>query len=146
MWPFILIAVVAFAAIRFFQSLSKLQAQHDPISRIPLIDDILDESTRRMKFAKGAKHVYQEGYRKFKNGLFRVSSPRGMECRLSIGMMVRPRAGLILTKTQTESTVIVVSPHFMKELSALPDDQVSFHGALKEVSTFVRSSYVESQS
>lgn len=35
---------------------------------------------------------------------------------------------------QTESTVIVVSPHFMKELTALPDDQLSFHGALKEVS------------
>lgn len=75
MWPFILIAVVAFAAVRLFQSLSK----QDPISRIPLIgDDIEDESTRRMMFAKGAKHVYQTGYRKFKNGLFRVSSPRGM--------------------------------------------------------------------
>lgn len=33
----------------------------------------------------------------------------------------------------------------MKELSALPDDQVSFHGALKEVSTSVRSSYVEAK-
>ncbi|KAG6361075.1 hypothetical protein INS49_009296 [Diaporthe citri] len=105
MWPFILIAVVAFAAVRLFQSLSK----QDPISKIPLVGgEIEDESTRRMIFAKGAKQVYQEGYRKFKNGLFRVSSPR-------------------------ESTVIVVSPHFMKELSALPDDQLSFHGALKEV-------------
>ncbi|KAK7709721.1 hypothetical protein SLS63_013131 [Diaporthe eres] len=73
MWPFILIAVVAFVAVRLFQSLSK----RDPISRIPLIgDDIEDESTRRMMFAKGARHVYQTGYRKFKNGLFRVSSPR----------------------------------------------------------------------
>lgn len=75
MWPFILIAVVAFAAVRLFQSLSK----QDPISKIPLVgDDIEDEGTRRMMFAKGAKQVYQAGYRKFKNGLFQVSSPRGM--------------------------------------------------------------------
>ncbi|KAH8743285.1 cytochrome P450 [Diaporthe sp. PMI_573] len=104
MWPFVLIIAVASAAVWLFQSFSK----QDPVSKIPLVgDDIEDEGTRRMRFAKGAKHVYQEGYRKFKNGLFRVSSPR-------------------------ESTVIVVSPHFLKELSALPDDQLSFHGALKE--------------
>lgn len=42
--------------------------------------------------------------------------------------------------------VIVVSPYFMKELSALPDDQVSFHGALKEVSILLRISYVHNQS
>lgn len=78
MWPFILIAVVAFAAVRLVQSLSK----QDPISKIPLIgDDIEDESTRRMMFAKGAKQVYQAGYRKFKNGLFRVSSPRGINTK-----------------------------------------------------------------
>ncbi|KAI3390983.1 hypothetical protein diail_8297, partial [Diaporthe ilicicola] len=103
-WPLVLIAAVALAVVRFFQSFLK----QDPISKIPLIgDDIEDEDMRRMMFAKGAKHVYHAGYRKFKNGLFRVSSPR-------------------------ESTVIVVSPHFMRELSALPDDQVSFHGALEE--------------
>lgn len=78
MWPFILIAVVVFAAVRRFQSLS----EQDPISKIPLVgDDIEDESTRRMIFAKGAKHIYQRGYRKFKNGLFRVSSPRGMNSK-----------------------------------------------------------------
>ncbi|KAL1856834.1 hypothetical protein Daus18300_010597 [Diaporthe australafricana] len=73
MWPFVLIAVVAFAAVRLFQYLLK----QDPISKIPLVgDDIEDEGMRRMTFAKGAKHVYQAGYRKFKNGMFRVSSPR----------------------------------------------------------------------
>lgn len=81
MWPFILIAVVALAAVRLFQSLLK----QDPISKIPLIGgDIEDEGTRRMIFAKGAKHVYQEGYRKFKNGLFRVSSPRGMNAEFPL--------------------------------------------------------------
>lgn len=81
MWPFILIAVVAFVAVRLFQSFAK----QDPLSQIPLVgDDIEDEGTRRMMFAKGAKHVYQAGYRKFKNGLFRVSSPRGMNGKNSM--------------------------------------------------------------
>lgn len=74
-WPLILLTVVASVAVWLFQFFSN----QDPISKIPLVgDDIEDEGTRRMMFAKGAKHVYQEGYRKFKNGLFRVSSPRGM--------------------------------------------------------------------
>ncbi|KAG8167283.1 hypothetical protein KVR01_002972 [Diaporthe batatas] len=103
-WPFLLITIAVSAAKLLFEAFLK----HDPISEIPLVDgDIKDEATRRMKFAKGAKHVYREGYRKFRNGLFRVSSPR-------------------------ESPVVVVSPHFLKELNALPDDHVSFHGALKE--------------
>jgi hypothetical protein len=81
MWPIVLIAVVASAAVRLFQYLLK----QDPISKIPLVgDDIEDEGTRRMMFAKGAKHVYRAGYRKFKNGLFRVSSPRGMNARISM--------------------------------------------------------------
>lgn len=75
MWPFVLVVVIGSAAAWLFQCFSK----QDPIAKIPLVgDDIEDEGTRRMRFAKGAKHVYQEGYRKFKNGLFRVSSPRGM--------------------------------------------------------------------
>lgn len=94
MWLFILIAVVAFAAVRLFQSLSK----QDPISKIPLVgEDIEDESTRRMVFAKGAKQVYQTGYRKFKNGLFRVSSPRGMNADSPLawceaeGLILKPK-------------------------------------------------------
>lgn len=74
MWPVIFIIIVASTAVRLFRSFLK----QDPISKIPLVgDDIKDEGTRRIMFAKGAKHVYQAGYRKFKNGLFRVSSPRG---------------------------------------------------------------------
>lgn len=76
LWPFILTAVVASAVVWLFQSLLK----ENPISKIPLVgDDIKDEGKRRMAFAKGAKHVYRAGYRTFKNGLFRVSSPRGMK-------------------------------------------------------------------
>lgn len=53
--------------------------------------------------------------------------------------------GLML-ENQTESPVIVVSPYFMKELSNLPDDQVSFHGALKEVSNLAWDPYVQNHS
>jgi hypothetical protein len=94
MWPFILIAVLVSAAARLFQCLPK----QNPISKIPLVgDEIKDEGTRRMMFAKGAKHVYQEGYRKFKNGLFRVSSPRGMNAYTSHGA---GHGGLILKTKQ----------------------------------------------
>lgn len=55
-------------------------------------------------------------------------------------------AEVLMLGKQTESPVIVVSPYFMKELSHLPDDQVSFHGALKEVSNLAWGPYVQNHS
>lgn len=85
LWSFVFTAVVASAAVWLYQY---LHPKRDAISEIPLIGaDIEDEGKRRMAFATGAKHMYQAGYRKFKNGVFRVCSPRGtQEASISTGM------------------------------------------------------------
>lgn len=54
--------------------------QENHLSQIPFVGTELgDEGKRRARYIIGAKDIYLEGYRKFKNGVFRISTPKSME-------------------------------------------------------------------
>ncbi|KAF3768858.1 cytochrome P450 [Cryphonectria parasitica EP155] len=104
-WPFILTTLLALVGTWLLQLLFK----QDPLSKIPFAgSDIGDENKRRVAFMQDAKAIYADGYQKFKNSLFRITSSR-------------------------ESHVIVVDPLFLRELKDLPDDVLSFSGAIEDI-------------
>ncbi|PSR87239.1 ent-kaurene oxidase [Coniella lustricola] len=104
-WPFVLSALLVFAAAWFMQSLFK----QDPLSKIPFIGaEVGDESKRLTAFLQDAKAMYAQGYKKFKQGMFRLTTTR-------------------------ESPMVVLSPRFLNELKDLPDDVLSFSGAIDEI-------------
>lgn len=73
-WPFVLSALLVCAVAWFAQGSLK----QDPLSKIPLIGrELGDEAKRRAAYMQGAKDLFDEGHRKFKNGVFRVTTPRG---------------------------------------------------------------------
>ncbi|KAK3385238.1 cytochrome P450 [Podospora didyma] len=102
--PLVLSTVGAFLVVVILQYLLK----GNPIAKIPIVGQHLgSDEKRRQAFLMRARDLYVEGYTNFKNGVFRVI-------------------------TAQESNVIVVSPSFLPELKSLPDDVLSFDGAISE--------------
>lgn len=74
-WPFVLSALLVCAVAWLAQGSLK----QDPLSKIPLIGGELGDVTkRRAAYMQGAKEMFDEGHRKFKNGVFRMTTPRGI--------------------------------------------------------------------
>ncbi|KAM7198936.1 putative cytochrome P450 E-class, group IV [Naviculisporaceae sp. PSN 640] len=80
----------------------------DPLANLPIVGEELGGDGKRLEqFRSNAKETYNEGYKKFRDGLFRVITSR-------------------------KSRVVVVSPRFLDELKRLPDDVLSFDVAVQE--------------
>lgn len=73
-WPVVLTAVLACAAAWLVQKL----LMSNPYSKIPLVGgQIGNEEKRRAAYMGGAKDILLEGYNKFKNGVFKVTTIKG---------------------------------------------------------------------
>ncbi|KAJ0122972.1 ent-kaurene oxidase [Diaporthe amygdali] len=109
-WPYVLSTLLAFAAAWLLQAALK----RDPLSSLPMVGiEFGNADKRRAAFVQGAKNIYLEGYRKFRKGVFRIT-------------------------TSSFHDVVVLDPSFLSELKNLPDDTVSFGEA---VSDFMQSKY-----
>ncbi|KAF4537208.1 Cytochrome P450 [Lasiodiplodia theobromae] len=74
--------------------------RRDPLAAFPVIgEEWGDEKTRRERFVTGAKQIYLDGYKKFKDGVYQITTVR-------------------------QSRTIVIAPKFLDELRKLPDDVV----------------------
>ncbi|KAK0609184.1 Cytochrome P450 monooxygenase atmQ [Lasiodiplodia hormozganensis] len=74
--------------------------RRDPLAAFPVIGkEWGDEKTRRERFVTGAKQIYLDGYKKFKDGVYQITTVR-------------------------QSRTIVIAPKFLDELRKLPDDVV----------------------
>ncbi|KAJ0158815.1 Ent-kaurene oxidase [Colletotrichum tanaceti] len=104
-WPVAATALFACAVAFLLQTLFK----NDPWASIPLVGaELGGQESRRRKFMNGeARNMYLEGYKKFKEQAFRITTAR-------------------------KSPNIVVAPKFMDELKRLPDDVLSFNRAIEE--------------
>jgi len=104
-WPIAATVLLAFAFAFVVQSVFK----HDILSGIPVVGtEYGGQESRRKKFVDGgAKNLYLEGYKKFKEQAFQLT-------------------------TTKKATNIVVAPKFMDELKRLPDDVLSFNEAIEE--------------
>ncbi|KAK0610797.1 cytochrome P450 [Immersiella caudata] len=81
----------------------------DPLKHIPDVGQELgSDEKRRQAFLMDSRHLYQEGYQKFKDGVFK------------------------LLTTRTTTPVVVVAPRYLNELKKLPDDVLSFDAAIAE--------------
>ncbi|KAI9154759.1 Ent-kaurene oxidase-like protein [Paramyrothecium foliicola] len=99
-WPAILAAAVILSATLLLRLLNSFNS--DPLAKIPYVGS---ETT---DFANGGGwKVYAEGYKKFKNSIFRLSNPR-------------------------PSPTIVVASSFLPELQRQPSDVLSFGAAMDE--------------
>ncbi|GAB1316846.1 hypothetical protein MFIFM68171_07056 [Madurella fahalii] len=102
--PLVLPTVTALLVIFLIQTLSKRQA----LANIPVAGQELGgDEKRRQAYLFKARELYLDGYRKFKDSIFRIV-------------------------TSNKYTVIVVPPKFLAELRKLPDDVVSFDGAVEQ--------------
>lgn len=125
-WPFVLTAVLA-CAVAFIIQMSR---KSDPISKIPLVGaEFGDEAKRRQAYHERSREIVLGGYKKFKDGIFRMTTPRGLCGVVPLG----DACNLLILAFDTESPVVVVAPRFLKELKDLPDDVVSFSDAIEEV-------------
>ncbi|KAL2111172.1 hypothetical protein VUR80DRAFT_220 [Thermomyces stellatus] len=78
------------------------------LSSIPMLGEELGgRDKRRAAYTKGAKQMYEDGYNKFKDALFRIT-------------------------TTKDAPTIVVSQRFLAEIQKLPDDIVSMEAAVEE--------------
>ncbi|KZL82211.1 cytochrome p450 [Colletotrichum incanum] len=104
-WPVAATALVACALVFIVQGVFK----SDPIANIPMVGlEYGGQESRRKKYVNGeAKNLYLNGYQKFKEQAFRITTSR-------------------------KSMSIVIAPKFMNELKRLPDDVLSFNKALEE--------------
>ncbi|KAK3985449.1 putative cytochrome P450 E-class, group IV [Cladorrhinum sp. PSN332] len=102
--PLLLPTVAVLVAVFLAQALLK----GNPLSTIPVVGEELgSDEKRRQEFLQKANQVYLDGYRKFKNGIFRVV-------------------------TSNKFPVIVMPAKHLNELRNLPDDTVSFDGAVEQ--------------
>ncbi|WYZ35209.1 hypothetical protein EsH8_I_001485 [Colletotrichum jinshuiense] len=104
-WPVAATALIACVAAFLLQTVFKI----DPFADIPMVGTEYGGSeSRRKKFMNGeARNLYLNGYRRFKERAFRITTAR-------------------------KSPNIVVAPKFMNELKRLPDDVLSFNKAIEE--------------
>ncbi|ROT43005.1 cytochrome P450 [Sodiomyces alkalinus F11] len=102
-WPAVAASISAVAVALVLQWLFR----PDPLATVPVVGEG-NKASRRKQFVSGqANALYSEGYKKFRDGLFRIATPRS-----------------------TES--IVISTKFVNELRNLPDDVLSFDKAVSE--------------
>ncbi|KZL75866.1 cytochrome P450 [Colletotrichum tofieldiae] len=104
-WP---IGATALLAC-FFVFIVQTALKSDHLANIPIVGaEYGGQEKRRRKFMSGeAMNLYLDGYKKFKEHAFRIT-------------------------TSTKSTNIVVAPKFMNELKRLPDDVLSANKAIEE--------------
>ncbi|KAK1753823.1 putative cytochrome P450 E-class, group IV [Echria macrotheca] len=103
--PLVLSTAAVFVAVILFQTfLAK-----NPLDAIPEVGTELGSNEkRRQAFLFNSRALYTEGYQKFKDGVFRIVTSR------------------------SKSPVVVVAPKYLAELKKLPDDVLSFDGAIEE--------------
>ncbi|CCF38023.1 ent-kaurene oxidase [Colletotrichum higginsianum] len=88
--------------------LAKTSLSSNSLSKIPLVGlEIGDEEKRRLAYLGGAKNIYQQGYQKFKDGIFQITTSRTVP-------------------------VVIVHPRFLNELSKLPPQILSADAAVNE--------------
>ncbi|KAI1498348.1 cytochrome P450 [Biscogniauxia marginata] len=103
-WATVLISVLVLASAVLVPRLVDILR----ISKIPLVAlDLGNTEKRRQAYLTGARKLYNEGYRKFKDGVFRITTSR-------------------------QTDIIVLSPKFLPELKKLPDSIVSMAAAVDE--------------
>ncbi|KAJ0346899.1 hypothetical protein COL26b_007761 [Colletotrichum chrysophilum] len=112
-WPIAATAVFACVVAVLLQSVLK----SDPWADLPMIGtEFGGAESRRKKFLSGsAKDMYLDGYKRFKDRAWRITTTRA-------------------------SPNIVVAPKFMNELKRLPDDVLSFNKAIEE---FMHAKYTK---
>ncbi|KAF4813289.1 Cytochrome P450 monooxygenase ATR2 [Colletotrichum tropicale] len=112
-WPIAATAVFACVVAVLLQSVLK----SDPWADLPMIGtEFGGAESRRKKFLSGsAKDMYLDGYKRFKERAWRITTTRA-------------------------SPNIVVAPKFMNELKRLPDDVLSFNKAIEE---FMHAKYTK---
>ncbi|KAL0935965.1 ent-kaurene oxidase [Colletotrichum truncatum] len=112
-WP--LAATALFACVVAF--LLQNAFKSDPLADLPMVGtEYGGAESRRKKFLGGAaKDLYLDGYRKFKERAWTITTTRA-------------------------SPNIVVAPKFMNELKKLPDDVLSFNKAIEE---FMHAKYTK---
>lgn len=75
-WQLFLAPALVYITVWLFQRYS----QENHLSKIPFVGTELgDEGKRRARYITSAKDIYLEGYHKFKNGVFRISTPKSMQ-------------------------------------------------------------------
>ncbi|KAJ9132428.1 Cytochrome P450 [Pleurostoma richardsiae] len=78
------------------------------LAAIPTVGQELgDKEKRRQAYLAGARKLYNDGYKRFKNGVFRITTSRS-------------------------SNIVVLSPKFLPELNKLPDHVLSMEAAVDE--------------
>ncbi|KAH7145688.1 cytochrome P450 [Dactylonectria estremocensis] len=103
-WPVLSTALIlSLAAVVVPHILQRFQ-----LWRIPFVGEELGGTEkRRQAYLAGARRLYTDGYRKFKDGVFRITTSRN-------------------------SSIVVLSPTFLPELKKLPDTTVSMAAAVDE--------------
>lgn len=123
-WHLFLVPAVVYFAIWLFQT----YLQESDLSKIPFAGTGLgDEAKRRAGYIASAGEIYIEGARKFKNGIFRITTTRSMKS-ISLSCPYDPNTDPLL-----ETPVVVIDPKFLTELKDLPDNHISFSAAIHEV-------------
>ncbi|KAI0593268.1 cytochrome P450 [Biscogniauxia sp. FL1348] len=103
-WATILISVLVLASAVLIPKVTDMLR----ISKIPIIAvDLGNSEKRRQAYLTGARKLYNEGYRKFKDGVFRITTSR-------------------------KNDILVLSPKFLPELKKLPDTIVSMSAAVDD--------------
>ncbi|KAJ0119705.1 cytochrome P450 monooxygenase [Diaporthe amygdali] len=104
-WPLIVTAILACTITLFVPTLKRKAA----LWHLPIVGkEKWNYETRRMEFLLRAEKVYEEGYRKFRAGIFRITS-------------------------DMESETVVVGPKYLPELSKLPESSLSVLDAIDEL-------------
>ncbi|SPQ25579.1 258d739b-6356-4995-8922-698f1a5f90e4 [Thermothielavioides terrestris] len=102
--PLILPTLVALLVVLLVQNVWSRR----PLANIPVVGEELGgDQKRRQAYLSRAADLYLEGYKKFKDSVFRIVTPN-------------------------KFTVVVVPPKYLSELRKLPDDVVSFDGAIEQ--------------
>ncbi|CAK7201806.1 hypothetical protein SEUCBS139899_004521 [Sporothrix eucalyptigena] len=78
------------------------------LAAIPIVGaDLGGKEQRRQAYLAGARKLYNDGYKKFKNGIFQITTSRN-------------------------ATIIVLDPKFLPELNKLPNSVLSMEKAVDE--------------
>ncbi|KAK4235824.1 hypothetical protein C8A03DRAFT_36300 [Achaetomium macrosporum] len=102
--PLILPTIAALLAVVLLQNV----LNRKPLANIPVAgQDLGSDEKRRQTYLVRAADMYIDGYKKFKDSVYRIVTPN-------------------------KFTVIVVPPKYLDELRKLPDDVVSFDGAIEQ--------------
>ncbi|CAK7217407.1 hypothetical protein SCUCBS95973_003141 [Sporothrix curviconia] len=102
--PLCTILLGVFAAAWLFQT----GVQYARLAAIPIVGaDLGGKEQRRLAYLGGARKLYNDGYKKFKDGMFQITTSRN-------------------------ATIIVLDPKFLPELNKLPNSVLSMEKAVDE--------------